>query len=99
MKKIIILSKTVHPSKIVFFNYFKQYFFNNYIYKVIFTSETESIRKWDLNQEKNKIQFDYKILKSKQISLNSKKDRHFFHFNFDINKILNEENPDIIIHI
>ena len=99
MKKIIILSKTIHPSKIVFFNSFNSYFKNKFIFKVIFTSETESIRKWDLNKEKDKIQFDYKILKSKQISVNSKKDKHFFHFNFDINKILNEENPDIIIHI
>gem|GEM_PF-4199395 len=37
-------------------------------------------------------------MEGKQIKSKSKKDKHFFHLNFDIKKVLEKENPDIIIH-
>ncbi len=99
MKKVLILSKTIHPSKVSFFNALNKYFNEKIKLNVVFTSENESIRKRNIKKEKAKINFNYIILKSKQISINSKKDKHFFHFNFNIKNILNKENPDIVIHI
>jgi len=97
--KIILIYIMVAPYRTPLFNEMWNYFREQwYDFKVIFTSEIESNRKWDIQKEIDKFTFDYEILNSKQLKINSNKDNHFFHFNFDFNKIINKEKPDIIIH-
>lgn len=69
-----------------------------YEFKVIFMSSTESNRNWDESKELKKMKFDYLILNSTQLKINTNKDSHFFHINLNIKSLLSEEKPDIIIH-
>ncbi len=97
--KIILIHNIITPTRTLLFNKLHEKFTSQwYDFKIIFTSETESNRKWNTQKEIDKFEFDYEILQSKQIQNTWWKDNHFFHINFDIKKILDKEKPDIIIH-
>jgi len=98
MKKILLIHTIVTPTTTLLFNKMNDKFLNEwYKFKIIFTSETEWNRDWDVKREIRNFNFDYEILDWKQFHSKSKKDHHFFHLNFNINKVLNKEKPDIII--
>ncbi|MCK9467361.1 MAG: glycosyltransferase family 4 protein [Candidatus Absconditabacterales bacterium] len=97
--KIILIHNIITPTRTLLFNKLHEKFKSQgYDFKIIFTSETESNRKWNTQKEIDKFEFDYEILNSKQIQHTGGKDNHFFHINFDIKKILDKEMPNIIIH-
>lgn len=69
-----------------------------YDFKIIFTSETESNRKWNFKSEIDKFEFEFEILNSSKLSSKGNNDNHFFHINKWFIKILEKEKTDIIIH-
>jgi glycosyltransferase involved in cell wall biosynthesis len=98
-KKIILIHNIVNPTRTHFFNKLNEKFLSEwYNFKIIFSSENESIRKWDIKKEISTFEFDYEILNSKTIHSKSKTDHHFFHINIWFTDILRKENADIIIH-
>ncbi len=97
--KILFFNNIITPTNTPLFNGLKKHFENQGIdFKVIFTSATESNRSYDTSKEEAKFLFDYMVLDNKKLNINSNKDNHFFHLNFDIPKLLDQEKPDVIIH-
>lgn len=99
MPKIILIHNIINPTRTPLFN--EMYDFLNekwYSFKVLFNTQNESNRKWNLDEEIKKQRFSYEILKSKHIHLKVSWDNFYFHFNFDLWKVLDREQPDIIIH-
>lgn len=98
MRKILIIHNIITPTRTPLFNEINKYFSSKwYDFKVIFTSENESNRSWDINKELASQNFNYTLLKSKQIRTGIK-DKFYFHINFWFLSLLDKENPDIIIH-
>ncbi len=99
MKKAILISNMISPARTLLFNTLNEHLKNQwYDLKIIFSSKIESNRNFDTTKEEDKFNFKYIILHNKQLKLNAKKDNHFFHLNFRIQSILNQEKPDLIIH-
>jgi glycosyltransferase involved in cell wall biosynthesis len=85
----IISSNTVYKLK----SYIKRHSKDLGEVLVVFCAETESNRKWKLNE---KISFDYKILKGRKFEF-AGKDLFTYFYNPEIFKLLREYNPDKII--
>lgn len=98
MKKILLIHNIITPTRTLLFNKLYEHFFDLwYELKIIFTSESESNRKRSTNEEIKKFKFPYIILKSNQLKV-WKKDKFYYHFNWNLSSILNKEKPNIIIH-
>lgn len=98
MKKILLITNIISPTRTTFYNDLHDYLLNQWWkLSIIFLSASESNRKWNLDVEINKSKFNFKVLKSKQLKT-WKKDKFYFHINKNFVNILNEENPDIIMH-
>ena len=99
MKKIIVIHNIITPTRTILFNDMNKHFSSlGYQFKVIFLSATETNRKRDISQEIEKMNFEYSVLNNKQVHISERKDNFFFHINTDIPKILNQEDPEIVIH-
>lgn len=99
MKKILLIHWTVAPYRIPFFNELNKKFKSLwYKFKIIFNAKTESNRNWNLDKEIKKQWFEYEILESKQIHIKQNTDNYYFHINIWLSRVLDKENPDIIIH-
>lgn len=99
MKKILLIHWIVAPYRIPFFNELDKKFKSLwYKFKIIFNAKTESNRNWDLDKEIKKQWFEYEILESKQIHIKQNTDNYYFHINIWLSRVLDKENPDIIIH-
>ncbi len=99
MKKVIYFNNIIAPTNTRLFNTFYTYFQKKWIeFKIFFNSASEGNRSWDYSKEIKKFLFEYKILNVKTLHQNGNKDNHYFHFNKGLSRILQEENPDIIIH-
>lgn len=98
MKKILRINNIMTPTWIAFFNYLNKYFLAKwYSFKVIYLSKSESNRIWDLSPEK--IEFNFSILNSKQLEVKWLWNYSFYmHYNTWIIHVLDEQNPDIIVH-
>jgi len=72
--KVCILTNIISPYRIPLFNAVSEE--KNFKFCVIALTEREKNRKW--KSQKSSIKFDYQILKSKQLSVNSKKTNIFF---------------------
>ncbi len=99
MKKVLLVHNIITPTRTALFNKLNEYFLSKwYEFEIIFTSVSESNRKWDVNSEIMKYKFKYTILEGKQFHT-WKKDKFYFHFNKGFKHLLNEKNPDIVIHV
>ncbi len=99
MKKVILIHNIINPTRTQFFNELDKTLKDSwYSFKVLFNSKRESNRSWNMAEEIKKQKFEYMILKSKQIHLKIWTDNYYFHINKWLSNILDEENPDIIIH-
>lgn len=88
-KKILVITNIIPPYRVPLYNYLNKNLEN---LKVLFLSITEKNRNWNVN--KNKMNFNYEILKGKRFEL--RKGHYTLHINSIINK-LKEYNPDIIM--
>ncbi len=90
IKKVILLTEVISPYRIPVFNEIAQC--AQIEFKVFFLAETVSGRLW--NVEREKIRFEYRVLKGLKIPLPN---RFPIFFNPGIGSILRKENPDLII--
>lgn len=90
VKKVILLTEVISPYRIPVFNEIARY--TQIEFKVFFLAETVSGRLW--NVEREKIHFEYRVLKGFKIPLPN---RFPIFFNPGIGSILRKENPDLII--
>ncbi len=99
MKKVILIHNIINPTRTQLFNsFYKHLKSHGIVFKVIFNTATEWNREWNYLPETKKFLFEYEILDAQSINNVTKKDQHYFHINKWITKILDKENPDIIIH-
>ncbi len=100
MKKIILIHGTINPTRTQFFNDLYDYLLSQWWkLSIIFLSANWSKRKWNWKWEIDEFKFSYKVLNSKQLKVKWLWNYYFrMDYNTWINKVLDEENPDIIIH-
>lgn len=99
MRKVLLVHNIITPTRTALFNKLYDYFLTKwYDFEIVFTSVSESNRKWNVNSEIEKYKFKYTILEGKQIKT-WKKDKFYFHFNKNFTELLSEKNPEIIIYV
>lgn len=99
MQKIIMTNNIIAPTNTLLFNSLREFFHKKWIeFIMIFNAETESNRKWNTSKEKAKFKFKYYVLEGKKLHNTGWADNHYFHVNYWFTSILNQENPDLIVH-
>ncbi len=100
MNKILLITNIISPTRTTFYNDLSDYLVSQWWeLLIIFLSASESNRERDLKTEIEWSRFLFKVLKSKQLEVKWIWNYSFYmHYNTWINKILDEENPDIIMH-
>lgn len=100
MNKILLITNIISPTRTTFYNDLSDYLVSQW-WKllIIFLSASESNRERDLKTEIEWSKFNFKVLNSKQLETKWLWNYSFYmHYNTWISSILDEENPDIIMH-
>ena len=100
MKKILLITNIISPTRTTFYNDLSDYLLSQWWeLLIIFLSASESNREWNLKTEIDWSRFNFKVLNSKQLETKWLWNYSFYmHYNTWISSILDEENPDIIMH-
>jgi len=93
-QKILIIHNIITPIRNYYFNHFKTFFAKKNIdFKVIFLSHSDKNRHW---KNFDDMKFEYEVLDNFAIRV-GKKDLFTFFVNLNLKKVLQRENPDVII--
>lgn len=100
MNKILLITNIISPTRTTFYNDLSDYLVSQWWeLLIIFLSASESNRERDLKTEIEWSKFNFKVLNSKQLETKWLWNYSFYmHYNTWISSILDEENPDIIMH-
>lgn len=93
MSKVVLITNIPSPYRVDLF-YYIQTHVKEYELHVIYTSEKEENRFWEIPKEKLRNSY---ILKSKIFRINGLIDKRYVHFPLNIGKKLNEIDPDVVI--
>lgn len=93
MIKVAIVTNIPSPYRVDLYNYLHENV-TQYDFNIIYTSENESNRAWNVNKENLKKSY---ILKSKVIKLKGNIDDRYVHIPGNMSKLLNQINPDVVI--
>lgn len=93
MKHVVIITNIPAPYRVDFFDYLKKSQ-NDYEITVIYSSQNEDNRKWEIDHEKLE---DSIFLNSKTIKIKKKFDTKYIHIPWGVTKVLEEISPDVVI--
>ena len=91
--KIILITNIIPPYRIPLFNAISER--GNFYFKVAALAEREKNRKWEIDKEK--IKFDYQILPGLHWFVRNKRREISFHLNRELFKVLLGYKPDVVI--
>lgn len=91
--KVAIITNIPSPYRVDLFNYLQENY-RKFKFTVIYSSKSEDNRKWSIN---NIEKVESKFLKSFTIKIKKQNDNKYIHVTYDVLRVLNNINPDVII--
>ena len=93
MKHVAIITNIPAPYRVDFFDYLQKNY-SEYQFTIIYSSENEDNRSWEIDQNKMK---NSVFLESKTIKIKKRFDNYYLHIPVGVSKVLDRIKPDVVV--